>query len=213
MLNFLKKNGYYIMLGVCVVCIGIMIAMAVNYSAKYEELRRPSVSQSPKTTASPKPSQSASPSPSTSTKPVDNTPIEFSLPVAAGTVASDYAMDSFVFSETLNQWQAHSGIDFVTDGQADVMACADGKVVEVVTDNILDGNTVVIDHGNELKSYYKSLSQDIQVKAGDVVKKGQVIGKTSTSGYSEFKTGDHVHFEVTLNGDYVDPNGYFGSEK
>ena len=72
---------------------------------------------------------------------------------------------------------------------------------------------VVIDHGNDLKSDYKSLAAEITVKAGDVVKKGQVIGKTSTSGYSEFKTGDHVHFEITLKGEYVDPNGYFGTEK
>lgn len=209
MLKFLKKNGYYIMLGVCVICIGVMIAMAVSYSAKYEELRRPTPTQSVKPTVKP----SDSPKPTQTTNPVDNTPIEFAAPVAAGTIASDYAMDSFVFSETLNQWQAHSGIDFVTDGQADVMACGDGKVVEVITDNILDGNTVVIDHGNDLKSYYKSLASDVTVKAGDVVKKGQVIGKTSTSGYSEFKTGDHVHFEITLKGEYVDPNGYFGTEK
>lgn len=209
MLKFLKKNGYYIMLGICVVCIGVMIAMAVSYSAKYEELRKPT--PSPSATTSPKPS--ATVTPTQTTKPVDNMPIEFGLPVTSGTVANDYAMDSFVFSETLNQWQAHSGIDFVTDGQADVLACSDGTVVEVITDNILDGNTVVIDHGNDLKSYYKSLAADIAVKEGDTVEKGQVIGKTSTSGYSEFKTGEHVHFEMTLKGEYVDPNGYFGSEK
>ncbi len=209
MLKFLKKNGYYIMLGICVICIGVMIAMAVSYSAKYEELRKPT--PSPSVTVSPKPSTTVTPT--QTTRPVDNMPIEFIVPVASGTVANDYAMDSFVFSETLNQWQAHSGIDFVTDGQADVLACGDGTVVEVITDNILDGNTVVIDHGNELKSYYKSLAADIAVKEGDTVEKGQVIGKTSTSGYSEFKTGEHVHFEMTLKGEYVDPNGYFGSEK
>ncbi len=209
MLKFLKKNGYYIMLGVCVICIGVMITMAVSYSAKFEELRKPS--NSPTVTTSPKPSETVKPT--QTTKPVDNFPIEFALPVDGAVVGEDYAMDSFVFSETLNQWQAHSGIDFVTDGQADVMACGDGTVVEVITDNILDGNTVVIDHGNDLKSYYKSLAADVAVKEGDVVTKGQVIGKTSTSGYSEFKTGDHVHFEITLKGEYVDPNGYFGSEK
>lgn len=209
MLKFLKKNGYYIMLGVCVICIGVMITMAVSYSAKYEELRKPTVSPSPSASVKP----TTSPTPSSSTKPVDNFPIEFSLPVEAGVIGNDYAMDSFVFSETLNQWQAHSGIDFVTDGQADVMACGDGTVVEVITDNILDGNTVVIDHGNDLKSYYKSLAADVTVKEGDKVTKGQVIGKTSTSGYSEFKTGEHVHFEITLKDEYVDPNGYFGSEK
>jgi len=213
MLNFLKKNGYYILAGVCVICIGVMIAMSVNYSQMYEELRRGDKTPTPTVAPTKAPTQAPTQAPTPTSKPVDNQPLTFTVPVANATIGEDFAIDSFVFSDTLNQWQAHTGIDFITEEAADVVAAADGEIVAVITDNVLDGNTVVIDHGNNLKTYYKSLAAEIPVSVGDVVKAGDTIGKTSLSSYSEFKEGCHVHFEMTLSDEIVNPNDYFGAEK
>lgn len=68
------------------------------------------------------------------------------------------------------------------------------------------GNYVKIDHGNGLVSIYGHMyANTITVREGDVVKQGQVIGRTGTSGCS---TGGHLHFEFRLNGTKVDPLDY-----
>ena len=65
----------------------------------------------------------------------------------------------------------------------------------------LTGNTVVIEHGYGLKSWYQHM-QSLSVKEGDVVKTGQVIGKVGSTGFS---TGPHMHFSASINGVYINP--------
>ena len=75
------------------------------------------------------------------------------------------------------------------------------------------GTTIIINHGNNLKTSYSSLdTEGIAIKEGDKVKKGQVIGKTSNSAQSESADGNHLHFEVLLNNKKVDPNLYLTLE-
>jgi len=69
------------------------------------------------------------------------------------------------------------------------------------------GQLVQIDHGNGYETLYAH-DQKLLVKEGDVVKKGQVIALSGTSGRS---TGPHVHFEVHKNGRVVDPAAYIHS--
>ena len=70
----------------------------------------------------------------------------------------------------------------------------------------LKANYVTIDHGNGYVTSYKHLYKNtIVVRAGDQVKKGQVIGRVGSSGCS---TGPHLHFEVIYNGQRVDPLEY-----
>lgn len=76
MLNFLKKYGYYIMLAVCLICIGTMIVLAVTYNNELDELRKPKTSPLPSISTKPSttPKITASPNP---TKPVDVDPVFF----------------------------------------------------------------------------------------------------------------------------------------
>ncbi len=213
---FFKKNGYYVLLGTCIVAIGVMVAIAVNQSDT--SFAKPTPTPTPSISPLPSPTPSATPNADDKNDDDKQTgadvetsadPIELMLPVVGGTVGTDYVMDGFVFSETLNQWQTHSGIDYTTETATDVMACLDGVVTKVVTNDILNGGVVTITHDGGLESSYMSLGADINVAEGDTVSKGDVIGQTSQSAYAEFMDGIHVHFELKQDGEYVDPNDYF----
>ena len=92
--------------------------------------------------------------------------------------------------------QRHTGIDIAAPEGTPVPASNSGKVV-YAGDTISTGGSVVIDHGCGLKSFYYHLSS-VDVKTGDVVSKGDVIGKVGSTG---FATGPHLHFEVKI-GEY-----------
>ncbi len=87
----------------------------------------------------------------------------------------------------------HTGIDIAAAEGTNVPASNDGRVV-FAGDVIITGNTVVIEHGGGLKTYYFHLSS-INTKEGDMVEQGDVIGRVGSTGYA---TGPHLHFEVKL---------------
>lgn len=103
-----------------------------------------------------------------------------------------------------NKIIANMGIDFGKNDLAfDVQAALSG-VVTVAEKNPINGNVVQIKHANGLVTVYNSLS-DLQVKAGDEVKQGQVIAK---AGQDELEKdlGVHLHFEVRKDGKAIDPS-------
>ena len=63
-------------------------------------------------------------------------------------------------------------------------------------------------HGNGLKTTYSSLDQNTNVKIGDAVKKGDIIGSASNTATSETTDSGEVHFEVWKDGTLVDPSSY-----
>ncbi len=96
--------------------------------------------------------------------------------------------------------QTHLGFDLASLAHAEVQAANRGKVVHA-GDLGIYGNAIVIDHGLGLQTIYGHLSR-IGVKAGDNVEKGQVIGVTGATGMAG---GDHLHFEVNISGQAVNP--------
>lgn len=103
--------------------------------------------------------------------------------------------------------QVHLGYDFASVARAEVPAGNDGTVVFADYNGIY-GNLVILEHGLGLNSIYSHLT-DFRVKAGDTVKKGQIIGTTGTTGLA---VGDHVHFGVYVGGVAVQPKEWIDSK-
>lgn len=94
----------------------------------------------------------------------------------------------------------HSGADFNSATGTPIKSPSAGRVV-LAGDRYYTGNTVMIDHGLQLFSLFAHLSE-IQVKVGDQVAAGDVVGKVGATGRV---TGPHLHWSVRLNGARVDP--------
>ncbi|WP_027723247.1 M23 family metallopeptidase [Maridesulfovibrio zosterae] len=94
----------------------------------------------------------------------------------------------------------HRGLDFRGSKGTAVKAMADGKVV-LVGDHYYAGNCVYLDHGNGVVTMYFHLSR-IDVKEGEIVDRGQVIGGIGATGRV---TGPHLHMSVSVQGRLVDP--------
>ncbi|SMF02578.1 Membrane proteins related to metalloendopeptidases [Alteromonadaceae bacterium Bs31] len=121
-------------------------------------------------------------------------------PIKKGWMSSRYGRRSDPFSGRI-AW--HAGVDFAGKEGSDVVAVAAG-VVTWSGDRYGYGTMVEVNHGNGFTTRYGHCKENL-VKAGDVVKKGQVVALMGSSGRS---TGPHVHFEVYKNGRTVDPATY-----
>lgn len=94
----------------------------------------------------------------------------------------------------------HHGIDIAVSEGAPIVASADGTVV-TATYSASAGNHVMIYHGNSLYTVYMHASR-LAVSEGTEVKQGDVIAYVGSTGIS---TGAHLHFGISINGEYVDP--------
>ena len=116
-------------------------------------------------------------------------------------VSEDYSDGDMVFSETMNDWRSHNGIDIKGNLGDNAIAVQDGKVIEVSTDEIW-GDVIVIQHGNGLKARYCGVKASVQAEQS--VEQGQIIG-TVTAIPVEEADGIHVHLETEVDGKTVDP--------
>lgn len=123
---------------------------------------------------------------------------------AAGEVINPYSKGELVKSETLDVWKTHDGADIAADEGAAVSACMKGKVTEINNDPLW-GVYVVIDHGDGIKGHYCGLAQTLNVKVGQEVKMGEIIGQVGNTAEIECKLPSHLHFGVTKDGAWIDP--------
>jgi len=123
------------------------------------------------------------------------TEIDFVWPTEKGYIACQ-----------MYSYKGHTGIDIAGENgsKSEIFAAADGTVVKVKRSNKGYGYHMIIDHGNGVQTLYAHCS-DMYVKLGQKVKAGEPIGKIGSTGNS---TGIHLHFEIRINGQYVDPEKY-----
>ncbi|MDE7205643.1 MAG: peptidoglycan DD-metalloendopeptidase family protein, partial [Lachnospiraceae bacterium] len=104
---------------------------------------------------------------------------------------------------TLGGNRFHNGVDMAAPGGSPILAAYNGTVVAAAYNSSM-GNYIMIDHGDNLFTIYMHASA-LYVSKGAEVVKGQKIAAVGTTGRS---TGNHLHFSVRLNGNYVSPWGY-----
>jgi hypothetical protein len=123
------------------------------------------------------------------------------IPLGNAKVESKFADHrTYYYEKKEVDQQVHLGFDLAVTKQIPVLAGNDGKVVYAYFLGIY-GNCVVLDHGMGVQSLYGHLSS-IGVKPGDVVTRGQQIGRSGMTGLA---AGDHLHFSILLQGNPVNP--------
>lgn len=104
---------------------------------------------------------------------------------------------------TLGVVKFHNGVDLAAPAGSAILAAYDGTVISAAYNDSM-GNYVMINHGDGIYTIYMHASA-LYVSAGQKVTKGETIAAVGTTGRS---TGNHLHFSVRVNGEYVDPMGY-----
>lgn len=129
----------------------------------------------------------------------------FLMPVTEVNAINSYG---FYHNTTLDKYYLHTGIDFAGNAGDEVYATLGGTVESIVTDPILTGTTITIAHDNGLTTTYTFVDAAEGLEAGDRVERGDVIATVAEAMGQEYKDGAHLHFEVYLNGEAVDPETY-----
>ena len=199
-------KGYYIALILCAAVIGITsyVVSRNNNKVPSQEAVEASASLSedvPVLATTPR-----APAP-TADRSENQTPQSKVLTTAspvAGQEVFGYAMEALSYNQTTRDWRTHNGVDIAAEEGTEVMAAADGQVYTTYEDETL-GYTVVIRHEGGYTTHYSSLSEDLQVQAGDTVKLGDVIGTVGSTALVETALGPHVHFSVTYQDVPMDP--------
>lgn len=131
----------------------------------------------------------------------------FQAPVA-GDIIKDFAMDTLVYSETLDEWCTHSGIDIRAE-KASVVAASEKGKVESIKNDPRYGLTVIIVHSGGFKTVYSNLLTTEFVQEGEEVEKGQTIATVGETASFEVADECHLHFEMYKDGISVNPTIYF----
>ena len=228
-LNFLKKEGFYVILFVCLCVVATVAVLTAknNRHTNNTPVHQGNVSQQKsnkeiaKTGNEPSlnydnalqvkkgsKSDTAAPKNGATSQGVSNSVnTNFQKPVE-GSLARAYSADP-VYWDSTGSYRSNLGYDIKADLGRPVFAAMDGKVEEV-NSATQDGVEVVINHQNGLKTVYSNLDPKVKVTVGQTVSKGTVIGTvgktTLRSAYEKY--GDHLHFAILKGKDFVDPAKY-----
>ncbi len=130
---------------------------------------------------------------------------DFSMPVG-GDIAIDYSDSVPVFSQTMNDYRTHLGVDISAQLGTPVSAVADGVVTNVWNDPFM-GTSVSIEHSGNAVSIYKNLAPEISegIVIGASVKQGGTTGAVAESALNDLAEEPHLHYEMKINGKHIDP--------
>lgn len=213
--QLMEKQGFYIVLGVCV----LVIVLSAFYTFKLRDDVGEPMSNIPmedaQSVAGMDGNETLSEAQALITsqsagKPLSvptTSPLTFTQPVSGFTVRTFSDIQPQYFSQS-NSWQIHAGIDLEADYGTIVSACASGTVTNVWTDNAM-GLCVRINHNNGYESFYCGLSNASYVKTGDPVIQGQTIAHVGNGVLHESDGSAHLHLEIWKNSKPVDPLSVF----
>ena len=132
--------------------------------------------------------------------------LEFAYPVN-GEISKPFSIDNLIFSETLQEWVVHKGID-IKAPRTTVVKSAEEGTVKAIKNDPRYGLTVVISHDEGYETIYSNLLTAEFVVEGEEVKQGQTIGTAGNTASFESGMESHLHFEIMQDGKYLNPSIY-----
>lgn len=207
--SFIKGKGYYIVLLLCAVAVGVSGFFLFKGSEPAENNpASESIQSSVQTTgsteekvadviATQETQQSEAP---TVKQAVVLRPVE-------GEQLYSYAADHLAFNETTRDWRTHEGVDYSAELGTPVVAAMDGTVYAIYEDESF-GMTVVVQHSGGYTTHYSNLSEEVPVTVGQTVEAGTVLGTVGQTACVETSTAPHLHFAVYANNVPVDPEDF-----
>ncbi len=230
-IKFLNGKGFYIMLCVCFLAVGIATwtgiegMKQINLAEQSSDsntadsdfnltLQIPSKPESSIENVSSESQNKSDTASSTDTESTDTDKTEetaapvanFFIKPVLGDVIKDFSDTELQFSLTMQDMRLHLGIDIAADQAAPVVACGEGTVTAVYTDSMY-GTVVEIDHGNGITAKYCGLNAMPTVKVGQTVDSGTQIGGIDTVPFESVEPR-HLHLEFFKDGKAVSPLKY-----
>lgn len=129
--------------------------------------------------------------------------LSFEKPVE-GEIMKNYAKDNLVYSETLQEWVTHLGIDIKAD-KTTVVKASEAGTVKTIKNDPRYGLTIIIEHDEGYQTVYANLLSSEFVIEGEKVEKGQSIGTVGNTATFEIADEPHLHFEILKDGVQIDP--------
>ena len=136
----------------------------------------------------------------------ENQELSFSKPVE-GEIMREYAKDNLIYSQTLEEWTTHTGIDIKAD-KTTVVKSAEAGTVKTIKNDPRYGLTIVIEHSDGFQTVYSNLLTSEFVVEGEKVEKGQSLGTVGNTAAFEIADEPHLHFEILKDSVSVDPTIY-----
>ena len=225
-----KVMNSSVYLVIALVTVAVLLVSAVTAAGMRSKKPSPQLTDAPQpshfqsTPSRSSPTKAPTPSPDSGTptpspSPSKDKPVidpivdpQYYLP-AQGAVFKSYSMDLPVFSLTMNDYRAHTGVDISAEIGSAVVSMADGRISNVWSDPLM-GMCISVDHGEGLVSHYKNLASELPegIAIGSEVKAGQLIASVGDSSLVELAETDHLHFELTKNGAHLDPMEYLNKQ-
>ncbi len=135
-----------------------------------------------------------------------NVKLNFEKPVE-GDIVRDFAVDNLIYSNTLQEWTTHTGVDIKAD-KTTIVKAAESGIVKTIKNDPRYGLTVIVEHENGFQTVYSNLLTSEFVVEGEKVEKGQSLGTVGNTAAFEIADDAHLHFEILKDSVQVDPNIY-----
>lgn len=121
-----------------------------------------------------------------------------------GDIVREFAKDNLIYSNTLEEWTTHMGIDIKAE-KTTVVKAAEAGTVKSIKNDPRYGLTIVVEHENGYQSVYANLLTSEFVVEGEKVEKEQSLGTVGNTAVFEVADEPHLHFEIWKDGVQVDP--------
>lgn len=121
-----------------------------------------------------------------------------------GEVSHPFSNGELVKSETLGVWKTHDGCDILCPLDTEVRSMSSGIVKEIKEDPLW-GVCVIVEQDNGLEVHYCGLAKELDIKTGQTVQEGGIIGRTSDTCQAEIVQQPHLHLAVKQGGKWIDP--------